>query len=453
MTIPTGWEEMCIADIATEIRTFVRPVVGERYELWSVPSYTTGRPEILDGCEIGSVKLEVQPWDVLICKINPRINRVWLVRESSLKLPQIASPEWMVLRFPLKDRPIVAQFIAGYLRSPKFRRWITGAVSGVTGSHTRAKSKEILQQKVPFPPLAEQRRISAAVEASLSRIDSGIDRIRLARKRIFTMNEMLLAMAVNGELTELSDESASEFLSGIRARRKSLASKSRKPPNPAALDEYVLPSGWEMASLGEVSYSWGYGTSTKCNYEAAGVPVLRIPNIINGKIDATSDIKFAVDEAIDLSSLFLKPGDLLFVRTNGSPDLIGRVGIVDSPLDAAFASYLIRFQLISDGVAPDWIRIVVNSPIWRRHIVRSAASSAGQHNINSRILASIPIPIPPKGQQLEIISKLEKWQERSSILENVGALVEERARLLWESVLANAFSGRLVRQHPADDHV
>ena len=237
-------------------------------------------------------------------------------------------------------------------------------------------------------------------------------------------------------------------MSEIRTSRASLASRSQKPPPHAALDEYELPSGWEMASLGEVSYSWRYGTSTKCSYDAEGVPVLRIPNIINGEVEAINNIKFTVDTTLDLSDLFLKPGDLLFVRTNGSPDLIGRVGVVSTSLDVAFASYLIRFRLISDGVVPGWIRIVINSPIWRRHIVRSAASSAGQYNINSKILASIPIPIPPKDEQLEVISKIEQWQQQSSILKNTIFLLEERARLLRESTLAHAFSGRLVHEIP-----
>jgi len=44
--------------------------------------------------------------------------------------------------------------------------------------------------------------------------------------------------------------------------------------------------------VGDVIESLEYGTARKCSYEKCGVPVLRIPNVANGKIDH-SDIKYA----------------------------------------------------------------------------------------------------------------------------------------------------------------
>ena len=186
--------------ISVEVRNFVRPTAGERYELWSVPSYAAGKPEILDGSEIGSAKLLVQPWDVLICKINPRINRVWVVRESSLGLPQIASPEWLVLRFPSETRPIVASFAVNYFSGPEFRYWIAGAVSGVTGSHTRARSKEILEQKIPLPPLAEQRRIAIALERYFSLIRDDTSCLRRVVDLLSSWRGATLSQAFHGRL-------------------------------------------------------------------------------------------------------------------------------------------------------------------------------------------------------------------------------------------------------------
>ena len=50
------------------------------YELYSVPSFDFKYPEIVKGNNIGSSKVTVEENDVLICKINPRINRVWVVK-------------------------------------------------------------------------------------------------------------------------------------------------------------------------------------------------------------------------------------------------------------------------------------------------------------------------------------------------------------------------------------
>ena len=51
------------------------------YEVYSVPIYETGHPEYLRGDQIASNKAVVEKNDILLCKINPRINRVWVVTE------------------------------------------------------------------------------------------------------------------------------------------------------------------------------------------------------------------------------------------------------------------------------------------------------------------------------------------------------------------------------------
>lgn len=53
------------------------------FEMYSVPIYDTGHPEYLRGDEIASNKVIVRKNDILLCKINPRINRVWVVADES----------------------------------------------------------------------------------------------------------------------------------------------------------------------------------------------------------------------------------------------------------------------------------------------------------------------------------------------------------------------------------
>jgi type I restriction enzyme S subunit len=317
----------------------------------------------------------------------------------------------------------------------------------VRKSGTTVASLEVprlMSFKLPVPSLPDQHRSIEAIEAAFARIDGSMAGVKSADSKQGQLHEALLARAVSGKLVDRPSGGVTDFLSEVHIRRNKLATRNQKFKRPVTLSYYILPNYWEMASLSEISYGWGYGTSTKCSYSASGAPVLRIPNVVNGAVDSANDIKFSVDSTLDLSGLFLDQGDLLFVRTNGSPDLIGRVGIVRESIEAAFASYLIRFRLVPGGVLPDWVRIVLNSPIWRQYIVSSASSSAGQHNINSDFLSSLPIPIPPIEEQQEIVLKLEQWQARLSVLESAIRLVESRAAELKESVLSRAFAGKLV---------
>jgi type I restriction enzyme S subunit len=79
--IPTGWAETTLGKIRFDNSVGISRVQmrGEVFELYSVPAFSEGKPYIIPGEEVGSNKILVSPGDVLLCKINPRINRAWVV--------------------------------------------------------------------------------------------------------------------------------------------------------------------------------------------------------------------------------------------------------------------------------------------------------------------------------------------------------------------------------------
>lgn len=126
----------------------------QKFEMYSVPIYDTGHPEYLFGSEIASNKLQVQKNDVLLCKINPRINRVWVVADES-EYPCIASSEWIVIR----NSEYNPEFLAWYFRSSKFQQLMVSEVTGIGGSLTRAQPKAIAEYPVPIVERTEQDKI------------------------------------------------------------------------------------------------------------------------------------------------------------------------------------------------------------------------------------------------------------------------------------------------------
>ena len=124
------------------------------FELYSVPVYETGHPEYLRGDEIASNKAIVRKNDVLLCKINPRINRVWIVSDESDK-KNIASSEWIVIR----NNEYNPEFLAWYFRSNKFQRLMTSEVTGIGGSLTRAQPKCVAEYPVPILDREKQDKI------------------------------------------------------------------------------------------------------------------------------------------------------------------------------------------------------------------------------------------------------------------------------------------------------
>ena len=76
------WLTVPLREIAIASGNGINPVnfPNEEFELYSVPAHEKGKPEIVKGNEIGSNKQIVSEGMVLLCKINPRINRTWIVK-------------------------------------------------------------------------------------------------------------------------------------------------------------------------------------------------------------------------------------------------------------------------------------------------------------------------------------------------------------------------------------
>ena len=156
-----------------------------------------------------------------------------------------------------------------------------------------------------------------------------------------------------------------------------------------------------------------------------------------------SDLKFANDPDIDLSPLGLEKGDLLFVRTNGSRDLIGRVASVHGAEGMAFASYLIRVR-VNPEYSPDFLSYYLNSVHGRKWIASVVSQQVGQANVNGTKLKAPEIPNPPLADQTRIVAEVER---RLSVVEELDAVVSanlQRATRLRQAILQKAFSGELL---------
>lgn len=190
-----SWDMIPLGSLVLEQRKLVTPKPEVEYEVWAVTAYANGSPDVSYGREIKSSKQIVEPGDVLISKINPRINRVWQVTESHL--PQIASTEWLSCR--VRDATQVdSEYLVRFLQSPVFRNWIAASSSSVTGSHSRAKSREILKQMVPVPPLDEQRRIVAELEDQLGRLNATSTQLAQIENQFEQLRASVLHRAFSG---------------------------------------------------------------------------------------------------------------------------------------------------------------------------------------------------------------------------------------------------------------
>lgn len=211
------------------------------------------------------------------------------------------------------------------------------------------------------------------------------------------------------------------------------------------------PMGWPVATLNEITSEFRYGTSNKSS--TTGYPVLRIPNVLGGSLNI-SEMKTVQVTASELDRLRLVDGDLLFVRTNGNPDYVGRCAIFTREAiettgfpsgDFIYASYLIRARLREGNCNPVYIREFLLGPDGRRALRKQSKTSAGQFNINTQGLAGIRLTIPPLRLQEEFAQRIARVEQ----LKGTHSTHLAELDALFASLQHRAFRGELCTDSPA----
>jgi type I restriction enzyme S subunit len=172
-----------------------------------------------------------------------------------------------------------------------------------------------------------------------------------------------------------------------------------------------MPAKWKYPALGSFSELVQYGTSFRCDASIDGVPVLRIPNILNGRI-ASSELKYLRRDFAP-PNLSLHRGDVLFVRTNAKRENTGRCAVYrGEPVGALFASYLIRVRP-NRQVVPEFLQIFASSEMGRRQLAGRASRAAdGKFNINSQTIKTMIVPVPSVDEQRAIMEAVEAVDSR-----------------------------------------
>ena len=263
------WNMISMGDIALRKGGSVDPKKhqDEVFELYSIPAFDAGAPEVVAGSTIGSSKKAVQPNDVMISRIVPHIRRACVVGRAS-RHRQIASGEWIVFR----DERIWPKYLRWLLVGDVFHSAFMRTVSGVGGSLLRARSAEVFKIQIPLPSHPEQRRIAEILDKA--------DTLRAKRRA---------ALAQLDTLTQFI------FLDMFG-------------------DPATNPKGWPVRTIRDLLESASYGTSEKA--EATGeISVLRMNNITR-----TGEMNFAELKYMDLKEdqrerYLVRTGDVLFNRT------------------------------------------------------------------------------------------------------------------------------------------
>lgn len=418
--IPESWAEVRFRDINTFTSRSVDPSAypEELFELYSVPTFPTRKPEMLLGREIGSTKQVVEPDDVLVCKINPRINRVWQVMASKER-QQIASSEWIVMRAP----GLCEGFLRHYFTSPAFRELICNGVTGVGGSLTRAQPKRVAEFPVPIAPLPEQNRIADKLDWLLARVDACCERVGRIPDILKRFRQSVLTAGTNGELTR-----------GWREGRGASADSQ-------------FWSSETLADLCINSRALTYGVIKLGEETPNGVPCLRTSNVRWLKIDTVGMKRIAPQLSAEYGRTVLQGGEVL-VNVRGT---LGGVAVADETMRGWNVSREVAVvPADTTRINSHFLAFWIGSDKSQKRLQKFEKGVA-YTGINLEDLRTLPVEVPPLDEQSEIVLRVQRLLELADQLESRHNAAFRIAESMASSLLTMAFHGELVPQDPTDE--
>jgi len=179
----------------------------------------------------------------------------------------------------------------------------------------------------------------------------------------------------------------------------------------ASIVEDVLAECFDAEAtepLGGFLRDLSYGSSARSSYVGSGYPILRIPNVLRGRVDYSDLQRIELNQA-EYERAALGVGDVLIVRTNGNPQYVGRSVAIDGlPEKTVFASYLIRLRCKETRMRPAFLAELLNAPSTRQRLRGEVKSSAGNYNISTAGIKKLQVCVPEVTIQDTLLTALQE---------------------------------------------
>ncbi|MBA5866945.1 MAG: hypothetical protein GDA67_09670 [Nitrospira sp. CR1.3] len=408
----------------------------------------SGRMEVSQTKHFGAVKKGYTPFkegDVLFAKITPCMeNGKMAVVPKLINDIGFGSTEFHVLR---PHDVIDPRYVYYFVSAQGFRREAAHHMTGAVGQK-RVPQSFLEEASIPVPLLEDQQRIVAEIEKQFSRLDEAVVSLKRTKANLKRYKAAVLKAAVEGKLTEEwrkqhpDVEPASELLEGILAERRAKWSGRGKYTEAARPDPNNIgpaPSSWAWASLEQLCSRFVDSAHRTPHYGETGVPALGPRDVVGGKLNVkdarrVNDTEYAIQTARHVP----QAGDIVYSR-----ELSLGWGAVIPPAARVCLSQGMCLFRPQEGVDPRYFMIVLNGPLGRHQAELAATGSAHPH-INLGDIKKYSVPLPPSAEQEQIVAEVER---RLSVIAELEATVEAnltRAERLRQSILSEAFSGRLV---------
>lgn len=259
--------------------------------------------------------------------------------------------------------------------------------------------RDLLAIKMIVPPLSEQKRIVTRIEELFSELDKAVETLNTTKQQLAVYRQAVLAF-------------------------------------------HLTPKdNWRMCKASEIGeVCLGRQRSPQNVAKDYPTKYIRAANITEDGLDL-SDVLEMEFNPIERKKYFLKYNDIVLSEASGSAKQVGKPAIWKNNLpDCCFQNTVIRHRVIQEN--PEYIlwyyKFLYTSGYFARIV-----GGVGINHLGAKNFSNVPIALPELNKQQEIVSRIEAQLSACGQIEKTIEQSLQQAEALRQSILKQAFEGRL----------
>ncbi|MBN2005780.1 MAG: restriction endonuclease subunit S [Anaerolineae bacterium] len=297
--------------------------------------------------------------------------------------------------FSIDTERLVPRFLEWLSKTQNFVDSCSAASEGTT-NRVRLQISRFLATRIPLPPLTEQRRIVARIEALASKVEA-------ARR---------LREAIAEETKVLWQSQLQQTFRSLEMRRT-------------------------LENACELIIDTLHSTP---KYDGDDFPCIRSQDVSWGTISYETARRVSEQEFVHrIQRDEPQKGDIVFVREGD----VGRCGVADGVHRFCLCQRVMLFRPIASEVDPKFLMYqLMSPPILQEQIFEGIKGTTSKH-VNIQYLRKVNISIPSLPEQHRIVAHLDALQARLAAVQAHQAATQARLEALLPSILDRAFRGEL----------
>lgn len=268
------------------------------------------------------------------------------------------------------------------------------------GTGTPHLNQELLkQQKLIVPSIEEQERIVARIEELFSQLDAGVETLKKTKAQLAVYRQAVLKEAfdsVSGDERSISDV-CKDIKVGI----------------------VIKPTQYYVSNNGVLAF--------------------RNANVRRGYIDDCDWVMISKEGHEKNRKSEVHAGDVLISRSGAN---LGMASSVPERFDGYNAIDVVIAVPDTGAIIPAYLAHYTNSPMGR-NIVKKNERGAAQGHLNVSVYGRLPIVVPTLTEQRVIVKEIEGKLSICDSIEQTVDMALQQAEALRQSILKDAFEGRL----------